>query len=69
MKKKYLNKNNELDARKIAKFVESIYEDMLKMMEEETCISEDEQVSIKCAKINIKLIDLFQDLYEEPDEK
>jgi hypothetical protein len=68
MKKKYLNKNNELDAKKIAKFVENIYKDVLKMTEE-TCISENEQVRTKCMMINIKLIDLFQDLYEQPDDE
>ena len=67
MKKKYLNKNNELDAKKIAKYVESIYEDVLKVMSN-SCINENDQVNRECMMINIKLIDLFQDLYEQPDD-
>ena len=68
MKKKYLNKNNELDAKKIGKFVENIYEDVLKMMTEESSIHENQQVNRKCMMINMKLIDLFQDLYENYGE-
>ena len=67
MKKKYLNKNNELSAKKIAKYVENIYEDVLKVMSN-YCISENDQVNRECMMINIKLIDLFQDLYEQPDD-
>ncbi len=69
MNKKYLNKNNELDAKKIAKIVENIYEYVLKMMTEESVIHENQQVERKCAMINVMLIDLFQDLYEEPDDE
>jgi len=69
MNKKYLNKNNELDAKKIAKIVENIYEYVLKMMMEEPSIQENQQVERKCAMINVMLIDLFQDLYEEPDDE
>ena len=65
MKKKYLNKNNELDAKKIGKFVENIYEYVLKMMTEESSIRENQQVNRKCMMINVMLIDLFQDLYEK----
>ena len=67
MKKKYLNKNNELDAKKIAKYVENIYEDVLKVMSN-SCINKNDQVNRECMMINIKLIDLFQDLYEQPDD-
>ena len=68
MKKKYLNKNNELDAKKIGKFVENIYDDVLKTITEEPYIRENLQVQKKFWSINMKLIDLFQDLYENYGE-
>jgi hypothetical protein len=69
MKKKYLNENNKLDAKKIGKFVENIYDDVVKMMREETCISGNKQVEDKCRLITIKLTNLYIDLYETPDNE
>jgi hypothetical protein len=65
MKKKYLNENNKLDAKKIGKFVENIYDDAVKM----TYTSENKQVEEKCRLICIKLMDLYIDLYETPDNE
>jgi hypothetical protein len=69
MKKKYLNENNKLDAKKIGKFVENIYDDFVKMMREEIYTSENKQVEEKCRLIRIKLMDLYIDLYETPDNE
>ena len=67
MMSKWLNTSFRLLLKKIAKYVENIYEDVLKVMSN-SCISENDQVNRECMMINIKLIDLFQDLYEQPDD-
>jgi hypothetical protein len=65
MKKKYLNKNSELDAKKIAKFVENIYEEFNKLVtDKDFDINKSPEINKQCMLIYMKTIDLFQDLYE-----
>ena len=65
MKKKYLNKNNELDAKKIGKFVENIYEEFHKLVtDKDFDINKSQEIHRQCMLIYMKTIDLFQDLYE-----
>lgn len=69
MKKKYLNKNNELDAKKIGKFVENIYEDFCKLTSDKDFdVNKSPEINRQTMLIYMKMIDLFQDLYENYGE-
>jgi hypothetical protein len=70
MKKKYLNKNGELDAKKIAKSVENVYKEYCKLTtDKDFDVNKSPEVNRQSMLIYMKLIDLFQDLYEQPDEE
>lgn len=65
MKKKYLNKNSELDAKKVGKFVENIYEEFYKLVtDKDFDMNKSPEIHRQCMLISMKTIDLFQDLYE-----
>ena len=61
MKKKYLNKEGQLDAKKIAKHAELIHE-QLRTLYDDSYVTSNRAVVNMLMMVEMKLIDLYQDL-------